>query len=74
MDANIDASIKTHFAALEDPRSEINRKHKLLDIIVIAIIAVICGANDWEAVAFFAQGKEAWLKTFLEVTQWHSLP
>jgi len=52
---------------LEDPRSEINRKHKLLDIIVIAIIAVICGANDWEAVAFFAQGKEAWLKTFLEL-------
>ena len=67
MDTNIDASIKTHFVSLEDPRSEINRKHELLDIIVIAIIAVICGANDRQAVAFFAQGKEAWLKTFLEL-------
>ena len=67
MESRIDATIKTHFAGLEDPRSEINREHKLLDMVVIAILAVICGANDWVAVAMFGRSKEEWLKTFLEL-------
>jgi len=47
MNINIDAkNIKTHFATFVDPRSEIYRKHKLLDIIFITIAAVICGAHD----------------------------
>jgi len=67
MERRIDATIKTHFTGLEDPRSEINREHKLLDMVVIAIIAVICGANDWVAVEMFDRSKEEWLKTFLEL-------
>ncbi len=67
MERRIGATIKTHFAGLEDPRSEINCEHKLLDMVVIAIIAVICGANDWVAVEMFGRSKEEWLKTFLEL-------
>jgi hypothetical protein len=67
MESRIDATIKTHVAGLEDPRSEINRAHNLLDMVVIAIIAVICGANDWAAVEMFGRSKEEWLKTFLEL-------
>ena len=67
MKIRTDATIKTHFADLEDPRSEINREHKLLDRVVIAIIAVICGANDWVTVEMFGRSKEEWLKTFLEL-------
>jgi hypothetical protein len=41
------ASITEHLASLEDPRSERTKLHQLLDILVIAICAVICGADDW---------------------------
>ncbi len=43
---------------LEDPRAELNREQKLLDMAVIAIIAVICGATDWGAVAMVGRRTE----------------
>lgn len=61
------SSIEQHFSALEDPRSAINRQHNLIDIIVIAICAVICGADDWPAVEKFAKAKEEWLRSILEL-------
>jgi predicted transposase YbfD/YdcC len=36
-----------------------------LDIVVIGILAVICGADTWVDVALFGRSKESWLKTFL---------
>ena len=59
------ANIATYFGDLKDPRIERSKEHQLLDILVIAICAVICGANDWEAVAEYGRSKEAWFKTFL---------
>lgn len=67
MEPNPAANIGQHFASLEDPRVERTRAHKLLDILVIAICAVICGANDWEAVAEYGRDNEGWLRTFLEL-------
>ena len=61
------ASITEHFASLEDPRIERTKLHQLLDIIVIAICAVICGADDWVEVELFGNAKLAWLSTFLEL-------
>jgi len=46
MPQEITASIVEHFAGIEDPRLERKREHRLLDILVIAISAVVCGAND----------------------------
>ncbi len=51
MENNPAASIEKHFSGLEDPRVERTKAHKLIDILVIAICAIICGAHDWEAVA-----------------------
>jgi len=65
MSSNPAANIATHFADLPDPRVDRTRAHELLDILVIAICAIICGANDWEAVAEFGRSQEAWFKTFL---------
>ena len=42
------ASIAAHFADLPDPRVERTRHHALLEIITIAILAVICGADSWD--------------------------
>ena len=53
-----------HFEALEDPRIERSKRHSLLDIITIAICAVICGADTWVHVAMFGRSKEEWFRTF----------
>jgi predicted transposase YbfD/YdcC len=58
-------SISEHFATLQDPRSEQGKDHLLVDILTITLCAVICGADDWVAVATFGGAKEAWLRTFL---------
>jgi hypothetical protein len=68
MSQELTASIVEHFEELVDPRIERQKQHKLLDIIVIAICAVLCGANDWVAVETFGKAKEAWFRRFLELT------
>lgn len=67
MESNAAVSIARYFGEIEDPRVERTKAHKLLDIIVIAICAVVCGANDWEAVAEFGSAKVEWFMTFLEL-------
>lgn len=59
------ASITQHFANVSDPRVERTKRHQLLDIITIAICAVICGADSWVEVEQFGHDKQSWLKTFL---------
>jgi predicted transposase YbfD/YdcC len=54
-----------HFAALEDPRVERTRLHRLLDIVAIALCAVIAGAESWDDIALFGQTKADWLGQFL---------
>lgn len=60
-------SILDYFAELEDPRSDINRKHLLGDIIVISICATCAGAEGPKAVGLWAQSNELWLKSSLEL-------
>jgi len=52
---------------LTDPRIDRTKLHKLLDIVVIAICAVIAGADNWEDIAEFGQAKVDWFKRFLEL-------
>ena len=61
------ASIMDHFQDLDDPRIERSKRHQLLDIVVIAICAVICGADSWVYVEMFGKGKEGWFRTFLDL-------
>src|SRR5262245_14137390 len=58
-------SISEDFATLRDPRAERGREHRLIDILTITLCAVICGADDWVAVATYGETKEAWLRTLL---------
>jgi predicted transposase YbfD/YdcC len=60
-------AIQTHFATLADPRIDRTRLHELMDIIVIAICAVICGADGWEDIAKYGRSKKNWFKTFLRL-------
>jgi hypothetical protein len=60
-------AIFSHFQKLDDPRVDRTRLHKLIDILVIAICAVICGAETWEDIEEYGKTKQEWLKTFLEL-------
>lgn len=67
MDETVAGGISAFFAGLPDPRRDHTRRHKLVDIVTMAICAVICGAEDWEAVAEYAEARQAWFATFLEL-------
>ncbi|MBD2359588.1 ISAs1 family transposase [Tolypothrix sp. FACHB-123] len=60
-------TISDHFAAMSDPRIERSKLHKLIDIITIAICAVISGADTWSDIEMYGDAKYKWLKKFLEL-------
>ena len=60
-------SILEQFSQLKDPRVDRAKRRNLADVIVIAICAVICGANGWPDVKLFGKSKREWLETFLEL-------
>jgi hypothetical protein len=60
-------SISEHFATLTDPRVDRSKAHLLVEIVTIALCAVICGADGWVAVDAFGREKHAWLRTFLRL-------
>lgn len=66
------ASIVERFSTLKDPRIQLKTRHRLIDIIVITICAVICGADDWVDVADYGRAKKQWLKKFLKLP--HGIP
>ena len=59
------ASLLEHFASLEDPRIERNKRHALMDILVLVISAVCSNARGWEAIADFGHAKLDWLRQFV---------
>jgi predicted transposase YbfD/YdcC len=56
-----------HFDGVEDPRVRGRCEHKLSDIIAIAVVGVICGANSWSEIETFGKAKEEWLRQYLEL-------
>jgi predicted transposase YbfD/YdcC len=67
-----DLSIPQYFKQLKDPRRRHRRLHRLQDIIVIALCAVIAGAQDWQEVETFGRKRLGWLKRFLALP--HGIP
>ena len=65
-------SLAAHFAQLPDPRVRRTRRHALVDILVITVCAVICGADDWVAIARFGRAKRRWFRQFLALP--HGIP
>src|SRR5271154_6598354 len=62
-----DHSICKFFSRLRDPRRVRRRLHHLQDIIVIALCAVIAGAQDWQQIATFGHKRIDWLRGLLEL-------
>ena len=51
------APVMDYFQDLEDPRIERSKRHRLLDIVAIAVCAVICGAGSWVCVEMFGKSR-----------------
>lgn len=61
------AVLLAYFENLSDPRQQGKVEHKLIDIVMIAISAVLSGAESWTEIELFGQEKKEWLSTFLEL-------
>jgi len=59
--------VARHFEDLEDPRSSVNRKHPLVSVVVIALMAVLAGANGPTAITKWAALKEEFLVAALDL-------
>jgi hypothetical protein len=66
-------SIVDCFRGVKDPRINRRKLHRLIDIIVIAVMAVICDSQGWEDIEEFAVIRKDWLKTFLKLPERYSV-
>jgi predicted transposase YbfD/YdcC len=67
MSDKLKISLEECFQSLPDPRVEGRCDHKLIDIIIIGVCGVICGADSWTGIETFGKAKQSWLRTFLEL-------
>lgn len=65
-------AIGSHFESLSDPRHTRNRKHLLVDVVVVSICGILCGANGPTAIHRWARSKSDWLAKYLELP--HGIP
>lgn len=70
----LSAQFLSHFESLTDPRKKNGhlKRHLLGDILVLTILAVICGADSWVEIEEFGEEKQEWLQTFLTLE--HGIP
>jgi predicted transposase YbfD/YdcC len=67
MSDRIEANIETHFGNIEDRRRTFLNDHPLINIITIALCAVIAGAEGWTDIEMFGRQKQEWLSRFLDL-------
>ncbi len=61
-----------HFESVPDFRIERSKLHKLSDILMLSLCAVLCGAEAFEDIALYGKQKEAFLRRFLDLP--HGIP
>jgi predicted transposase YbfD/YdcC len=59
--------VEEFLASIEDPRVVRTRKHALETILVLSVLAVICGADSFVSIERYGKAKEEWLSTFLDL-------
>ena len=60
-------SLIKHFSVIHHPCINRTKEHKLIDILVIAVVGAICGSENWDQIEFVAKSKISWLKQYLEL-------
>jgi hypothetical protein len=67
MQANQTRSVLDYFKEIEDPRVDRTKKHNLMELLVIAICAILCGADDFASIEEFGKARKSWFKSFLKL-------
>lgn len=57
-------SFTQHFSKIKDSRIDRTQRHQLTEILIIAILVIICGSDGWTDIELFGQSKKGWLPTF----------
>jgi hypothetical protein len=65
-------SFEEYFGDMPEPRVEGRCTHRLVEIIIVAICGVLCGANSWSEIEQYGRAKEGFLRQFLELE--HGIP
>jgi len=60
-------TLMVHLSRLEDPRTGQNTRHKFIEVLFIAVCAVISGCECWTEIEDYGQAKEQWLRGFLDL-------
>jgi len=70
----VSSSFQEHCASFTDPRASHapNQRHEFLAILVIAVCAVICGADGWEDIEEYGKAQAAWFAEVLDLP--HGIP
>lgn len=63
----METKLHQYFRQLPDPRINRNKKHLLIDIIILSILAVICGAESWDSIELFGKTKKHFLSKILRL-------
>lgn len=63
----METNLHKFFGQINDPRIDRKRKHLLIDIIILTVIAVISGADSWDSIELFGKSKHDFLKKFLRL-------
>ena len=63
----METSLHQYFGSISDPRIKRNKRHLLTDIIILTILAVICGAESWDSIELFGKTKIDFLKKILKL-------
>ncbi|NLR14687.1 transposase family protein, partial [Pseudoalteromonas peptidolytica] len=53
-----------HLTVVEETRSDINKKHDLVDVIFLVISAIMAGAEGWQDIQLYGESKEGWLRQY----------
>ena len=65
MDITASQGLIAHFSKLDDPRVVRNKKHELIDVIVLCVCAVVSGAEGWSDIEEFGRTKLQWLRRYV---------
>ena len=65
MDITAPEGLIEHFSKLDDPRVDRNKKHELIDVIVLCVCTVVSGAEGWSDIEEFGRTKLEWLRRYV---------
>jgi hypothetical protein len=68
LEENTRSDLESIFAQVQDPRMERTKRHRLRDIIILAICGVLCGAEGWVEIEEFGKVKEAFFTELLDLS------